>query len=51
MLESSVSGNTRKLRYDRVLNIPLRKYKEGLLCQGSEYSFPEIQESSVMPGF
>ena len=31
-----------KLRHARVLNIPFQKYKKIPLCQGSEYTFPEI---------
>ena len=39
---SSISGNIRKFRYARVLNILFQKYKKVPLCQGSEYTFPEI---------
>ena len=34
-------------KYFSVLNILFPKYKKVPLCQGSEYTFPEIQESPV----
>ena len=46
-LESSISRNIRKFRYARVQNILFLKYKKSSIrkvpiCQGSDYTFPEL---------